>query len=82
MYIPYSEKDFTLRKPSTKYESFKSLETLCLSAGNSKKNLKTYVLCSGVLYGNGEDVFFKHFKVAKPLRRYSNSIIASMATRS
>lgn len=35
-----------------------------MSAGNSKKNLKTYVLCSGILYGNGEDVFYNHFKQA------------------
>jgi len=42
----------------------KALETLCISAGNSKPNLKSYVLCSGILYGNGEDVFYNHFKNA------------------
>ena len=34
----------------------KSLETLCLAAGNSKPNLKTYILCSGILYGQNEYV--------------------------
>lgn len=42
----------------------KTLETLCLSAGRSKPNLKTFVLCSGILYGKGEDTFFPLFKQA------------------
>jgi hypothetical protein len=36
---------------------------MCLSAGSSKKNLKTFVLCAGILYGMGELVFYEHFKV-------------------
>lgn len=40
----------------------KSLETMCISASLSKKNLKSFVLCAGVLYGNGEDVLFEHCK--------------------
>jgi len=62
--VPYKEKDFPKRKPTAKYEIFKSLESLCLSAGQSKKNLLTYVLCSGVLYGKGEQVFAQYFKQA------------------
>lgn len=34
----------------------KSLETLCLAAGNNKPSLKTYILCSGILYGQEEFV--------------------------
>lgn len=34
----------------------KSLETLCLAAGNKKPNLKSYVLCAGILYGQREFV--------------------------
>jgi len=64
VYVSYKEKDYARRKPSAKYEIFKSIETLCLSAGNSKKNLLTYVLCGGILYGNGEETFANYFKQA------------------
>jgi adenylate kinase len=37
---------------------------MCISAGNSKKNLRTFVLCSGILYGDGEDVFYSLFRQA------------------
>ena len=40
------------------------METLCISAGSAKKNLKSYVLCSGILYGNGEEVFYNHYRQA------------------
>ncbi|EGR27078.1 hypothetical protein IMG5_201950 [Ichthyophthirius multifiliis] len=63
-YIRYTEKDYTQRNPLPKYEILKSLETLCISAGNTKPNLKTYVLCAGIQYGNGEDVLYeRYFKV-------------------
>ena len=42
----------------------KSLETLCLAAGNKKPNLKSYVLCSGILYGQDEFVFKPLFEQA------------------
>jgi hypothetical protein len=42
-----------LRKPSLEYEKIKSIETLCLAAGTAKQNLKTFVVCSGLLYGEG-----------------------------
>jgi hypothetical protein len=42
-----------MRRPSPKYEQIKSIETLCLAAGKTRESLKSYVLCSGVLYGNG-----------------------------
>lgn len=67
VFVAYKEKDYARRKPAPKYEIFKSLETLCLSAGNSKKNLLTYVLCAGTLYGNGESVFADYFKVTSSL---------------
>jgi hypothetical protein len=58
----WTEKDYTLRKPLPKYEMLKSIETMCIAAGNSKPNLKAYVLCSGILYGNGEDIFYNLFR--------------------
>jgi len=60
-YVPYKEVDFTWRTPLSKYEIYKSLETLVLSVSKSRPELKSYVLCSGIQYGCGENVFFKHF---------------------
>lgn len=31
---------------------------------SGKENLKVYVICSGVLYGEGEVIFKNHFKAA------------------
>ena len=60
----FTEADYTLRKPSQPYAYMKSLETLCLAAGNKKPNLKSYVLCSGILYGQDEFVFKPLFEQA------------------
>jgi len=62
--VRFSETDFTLRKPSQPYAYMKSLETLCLAAGNKKPNLKSYVLCSGILYGQEEFIFKPLFEQA------------------
>lgn len=53
-YVRFSEADYTKRRALPQYESLKALETMCLSAGNSKENLKSFVLCSGIHYGMGE----------------------------
>lgn len=37
---------------------------MCIAAGNAKPNLRSFVLCSGIQYGNGEEVFYEHFKEA------------------
>lgn len=58
----FTEKDFKVRKALPAYEYIKGIETLCLSAGNQTPNLKTYVLCSGILYGLGEELLYEHFK--------------------
>lgn len=50
-YVRFSEKDYSLRKPDPSYEKIKSIETLCMAAGKVKPNLKTYIVCSGLLYG-------------------------------
>ncbi|KRX09632.1 P-loop containing nucleoside triphosphate hydrolase [Pseudocohnilembus persalinus] len=63
-YAKFTENDYTMRKALPKYEILKQIETLCLSAGNQKSNLKTFVLCSGILYGDGEDVLYNHFRQA------------------
>ncbi|CAA9988007.1 conserved Plasmodium protein, unknown function [Plasmodium knowlesi strain H] len=59
----FTEKDYMKRTPSRQYEQHKTIETLILSL-NSKNKLNTYVVASGILYGNGENVFYPIFKNA------------------
>lgn len=56
-------KDFKLRVPSNKYYIYKSIETLALAASKTNDMLKTYVVCPGFIYGNGEEFFYEYFKV-------------------
>lgn len=62
--LNFREKDFHLRVPSPWFQQFKTLETLALSSTKAKPKFKAYVLCAGILYGNGEWVFYNHFKKA------------------
>jgi len=62
--VPYTEKDYELRIPSSEYERIKEIEDEVLKF--KKENLKVYVIGSGITYGNGETetVFGKWFKSA------------------
>lgn len=60
--LPFSETEFAARVPNEEYEAIKALEDKVIEFSNAK--VKTYVIGSGVLYGNGETVFNKHFKSA------------------
>ena len=60
--LPFKEEDFYKRIPDNKYMSHKSIETLAMSSIESKKNLHIYVICSGILYGSGEQTFYEYFK--------------------
>ena len=69
--LPFKESQYYLRIPAPEYASYKFLETLALSIATTKPNQKSedkklyvYVLCAGLLYGNGEDVFYQYFKQA------------------
>jgi adenylate kinase len=62
--LPFNERDFYLRVPSQRFKNLKSLETIALSSVKTQPNLKVWVLCSGILYGNGERIFYEHFKRA------------------
>lgn len=64
MVYPFEEFDFSNRIPSPKYQSLKTLENQALALMKNKDNLKVYVLCAGVLYGNGEGSLYSHFKQA------------------
>lgn len=46
-----------------KYKKMKKMEDLILQL-QGRENLKILVVCSGVLYGEGEVVFRNHFKAA------------------
>mmetsp|Transcript_77223 Transcript_77223/g.145548 ORF Transcript_77223/g.145548 Transcript_77223/m.145548 type:complete len:900 (+) Transcript_77223:76-2775(+) len=55
--------DLDRRTPAEEFESWKYLENLALSL-RSKEKLRPHVVCSGILYGNGETVFNELFKAA------------------
>ncbi len=59
---PFREKDYEIRVPSDNYKIHKELEDLALSC--QRENLKVYIVCAGVLYGKGEEVFHNQFKHA------------------
>lgn len=54
----YSSKELGFRRALPAYEYLRSLENQALAAGKAKENLKVYVLCAGIVYGNGEDALF------------------------
>jgi adenylate kinase len=60
----FKDKDYVLRVPSEKYYKFKMLETLAMSSSNINPKLTTYVVCPGLTYGQGEDIFYEYFKMA------------------
>ena len=60
----FRESDFQLRVPSPKFQALKTLETIALSSVKAQPRLRVYVLCAGILYGNGERVFYEHFSSA------------------
>lgn len=37
---------------------------MALASAKTQPKLTVYVLCAGVLYGNGERIFYNHFKKA------------------
>ena len=54
-----------MRKAAPDYEKIKSIETLCLAAGKAKPNLKSYVVCAGLQYGEGEGFLAHYFMEAR-----------------
>ena len=60
--VPYTERDYKLRVPSSEYEEIKRIEDEILEF--KKENVKTYVLASGIQYGKGECILTSHFKKA------------------
>ena len=58
----YKESEFNKRIPNSKFFYYKLLESLALS--NINPNLKAYIICPGLIYGCGEDIFFDYFRAA------------------
>ena len=61
---PYTEAEYNMRNPPEDYQKIKELEDKILEL--NKPGLKTFVVCSGIIYGNGETetVFNDKFKSA------------------
>jgi len=59
---PFEDSDYKLRKAYPKYEGWKTIENQLLKIQNEK--LKCYVVCAGLLYGNGEHLLFEHLRNA------------------
>jgi hypothetical protein len=57
----YKESDYHLRVPHEKFQHLKTLETLAISSVNTQPLLRVHVLCAGIRYGNGENIFYEHF---------------------
>ena len=60
----FQESDYLQRRAIPAYQNMKDLENKVLTANKCKESLRTYVLCSGIVYGNGEESFYKFFKTA------------------
>ena len=61
--VYYTEKDYLKRKPSLKYFEFKYIENEAINL-NQKANIKSYIICPGVIYGYGEKLFYSIFRNA------------------
>lgn len=63
--IPFTEEDYRRRKPQPHFKEQLSAEKTVIKLGKgTKKKLNTYVIASGLTYGNGEDIFHDLFKKA------------------
>lgn len=63
--IPFTEDDYRKRRTTPNFKDLIALEKLALKLGRTlKKNLICYVICSGINYGNGENMLHWMFKQA------------------
>ena len=61
--LPFEETDYQTRVAPEKYQAWKELEDLVLQI-REKENLTCYVISSGLLYGNGENLLEQHLRMA------------------
>lgn len=63
--MPFTEEDFRKRKPHPNYKDHLAAEKTVIKYGKTnKKKLATYVVCSGLIYGQEENIFHYLFKAA------------------
>jgi adenylate kinase len=62
LHHPFTEADYPKRAASKEMMRIKLIEDEVLNF--KKEGVKTFVISSGVLYGQGEEVFNSHFKKA------------------
>lgn len=62
--IGFKESEYRERKSIPKYEMFKWIEKLAKEAASANSMLEVFVLCSGLLYGEGENIFYDFFMEA------------------
>lgn len=63
--IPFTEDDYRKRRTTPNFKEHIALEKLAIKLGRKhKKNLTCYVVCSGINYGNGENMLHWLFKQA------------------
>lgn len=63
--MPFTEEDYRKRKAHPNFKSQLSCEKLTIKLGKTNKSkLMTYVVASGLRYGEGEDLFHFLFKTA------------------
>eukprot|EP00913_Durusdinium_trenchii_P010151 g9518.t1 len=62
---PLMRPDYVKRLPAPKFQEWKDIETQVLALKEKPGgNIRPYVVCAGVPYGNGEDAFLGLFKAA------------------
>jgi len=63
--IPFTEDDYRKRRTTNNFKDHIALEKLAIKLGRTnKKTLSCYVVCSGINYGNGENMLHWLFKQA------------------
>ena len=60
----FTDKEFKARVPPPRYQQIKNVEMLAMAAQKAVKSLRVHVICTGLLYGNGESVFYEFFRRA------------------
>ena len=60
----FKEKDYHMRVPHEDYADIKTIETLAMAATSHQELLRVHILCSGIRYGFGENIFYHHFQRA------------------
>jgi adenylate kinase len=62
--VAFKDRDFILRVPDKKCYHYKMIETLALSAAQTNQQLKSYIVCPGLIYGYEQTVFYEYYKMA------------------